>query len=874
MIQLDEQANWIKWARKNGVDEYDDQGAMDKHTTASNVNAGHSYERMRTIHKVGEGTAAQVEGGRTRPFGHEDGNLEKQGPPGPPPRPGLTWNQTTHRWVRPHHEGDVKTLSSEQLQHELKTLLDELPGMEIQLREMRKPRIRGGVATDRHKADTKKLGAEVKRKNEAFSIMRNELYNRTGEWLDKEGGGGGIAGPGDGLAGADVHTPVGGSVRSVRRKKDKARPVRMVKAVRKPGDYDMFVVEKQFTGAPRDRRFVVAGYASPVVVDLEGHRIGHEALKADLPRFLADDGKYANANVMHCLVPETEVLVKRGGPGEYKAFKRIDEVREGDRVYTHKGRKRTVNQVAKFWKDEEIVELELSNGVVVKITGDHKVLTTKGWIEAGQLTVEHVLMHAKPRGPQSEATRKKIGDAHRGRKHWWKPGPNAFTTGEAARVTADQRRGKTWAEVYGEEKATAKREKHKLWRGDKHPNWRGGASGGKYNWDFQKVRKDVLKRDGHACVRCGITAGEVRQNNGGRSGLHVDHINSIKIDDRLDNLQALCPSCHTKKTRVDDRLVRDMVLANGVKILDVRRLFYKGWTYCLNVDEDHSYVGNGIVYHNSNVTIGRVLPEFTAADGKVYRTEVDDVGLFAVVEVRTDEAAPAVCAQVIDDVEAGVLRSFSISGNASNPRFVCEGDRCFYDIGELQLLEITLCEEGVNQDAKFEVIAKALRTGGYFGLRTIYKRAGPPSPGLVPQSGDPAHPVRWVRPNDVAHAEGTRAAADIGGVQAVGARNVRAADRELERAGLRPVTRTVDKITKDGLKAIYEDKKPPVVGDTFIDGTGFKIEITNVSPRRVNNPETGDWETAKGAEVTYMTFPKRGVGTAGTIYLDEVYGDL
>ena len=28
-------------------------------------------------------------------------DIEKQGPPGPPPRPGLEWNSQSHRWIRP-----------------------------------------------------------------------------------------------------------------------------------------------------------------------------------------------------------------------------------------------------------------------------------------------------------------------------------------------------------------------------------------------------------------------------------------------------------------------------------------------------------------------------------------------------------------------------------------------------------------------------------------------------------------------------------------------------------------------------------------------------------------------------------------------------
>ena len=31
--------------------------------------------------------------------------LNKQGPPGPPPRPGLQWKPESHRWIRPQESG-------------------------------------------------------------------------------------------------------------------------------------------------------------------------------------------------------------------------------------------------------------------------------------------------------------------------------------------------------------------------------------------------------------------------------------------------------------------------------------------------------------------------------------------------------------------------------------------------------------------------------------------------------------------------------------------------------------------------------------------------------------------------------------------------
>ena len=164
---------------------------------------------------------------------------------------------------------------------------------------------------------------------------------------------------------------------------------------------------------------------------------------------------------------------------------------------------------------------------------------------------------------------------------------------------------------------------------------------------------------------------------------------------------------------------------------------------------DGQYANVNIMH--SNVTVGRILPEFTTTDGHMLRTEVNDTGLFVIAEIRTDEAAPEVCKQVIQDIIDGKLRSFSISGNASNPTFTCVEDRCFYSIDDLQFYEITICEEGVNQDAKFAVINKM--SGGrqltYMGVPLI-KRAimkGPPGPPPRPGLEWREQTHRWIRPD-------------------------------------------------------------------------------------------------------------------------------
>ncbi|MES2665417.1 MAG: HNH endonuclease [Pseudomonadota bacterium] len=58
------------------------------------------------------------------------------------------------------------------------------------------------------------------------------------------------------------------------------------------------------------------------------------------------------------------------------------------------------------------------------------------------------------------------------------------------------------------------------------------------------LRMAVLERDGWACVKCGS-----------QKRLEVDHINPVRTHPELAhvtaNLQALCPACHTQKTRLE-----------------------------------------------------------------------------------------------------------------------------------------------------------------------------------------------------------------------------------------------------------------------------------------------------------------------------------
>ena len=61
---------------------------------------------------------------------------------------------------------------------------------------------------------------------------------------------------------------------------------------------------------------------------------------------------------------------------------------------------------------------------------------------------------------------------------------------------------------------------------------------------WKRIRAQIIKRDGYRCVACGM-----------HGRLEVDHIKPVRSHPELaydeGNLQALCPTCHSRKTRKD-----------------------------------------------------------------------------------------------------------------------------------------------------------------------------------------------------------------------------------------------------------------------------------------------------------------------------------
>lgn len=67
--------------------------------------------------------------------------------------------------------------------------------------------------------------------------------------------------------------------------------------------------------------------------------------------------------------------------------KPIEEIILGEKVLTHTGKYKSVTEVMSKFEDKEYYEVELENGKIVSITGEHPVLTEKGWLRTDELIV-------------------------------------------------------------------------------------------------------------------------------------------------------------------------------------------------------------------------------------------------------------------------------------------------------------------------------------------------------------------------------------------------------------------------------------------------------------------------------------------------------
>ena len=109
-----------------------------------------------------------------------------------------------------------------------------------------------------------------------------------------------------------------------------------------------------------------------------------------------------------------------------------------------------------------------------------------------------------------------------------------------------------------------------------------------------------------------------------------------------------------------------------------------------------------VMTNHSNVQVGEVVDSYRDKTGRLWKSEVDDVGFFVVIKLRDDiEKAK----EVGRNIRKGSLRSFSIGGQAlQKVKKSHENLGEYNEINKLELHEITICEKGINPEARFDIL--------------------------------------------------------------------------------------------------------------------------------------------------------------------------
>jgi len=116
-----------------------------------------------------------------------------------------------------------------------------------------------------------------------------------------------------------------------------------------------------------------------------------------------------------------------------------------------------------------------------------------------------------------------------------------------------------------------------------------------------------------------------------------------------------------------------------------------------------------VMSNHSNVQVGEVVDSYRDKNGVVHKSQVDDVGFYVVIKLRDDiEKAK----EISRGIRKGTLRSFSIGGQAISKRKRKSNDFGEYnEIDELELHEVTICEKGINPEAKFDILKEEKNKG-------------------------------------------------------------------------------------------------------------------------------------------------------------------
>ena len=113
---------------------------------------------------------------------------------------------------------------------------------------------------------------------------------------------------------------------------------------------------------------------------------------------------------------------------------------------------------------------------------------------------------------------------------------------------------------------------------------------------------------------------------------------------------------------------------------------------------------------HSNIQVGEVIPNYTDSEGRLWKSGVDDSGMFVVIKLRDDIEKAR---EVANQIRKGSLRGFSIGGQAFKRINKHDAEHGSYtEISKLELHEVTICEKGINPEATFRILKEDTEMNG------------------------------------------------------------------------------------------------------------------------------------------------------------------
>ena len=91
---------------------------------------------------------------------------------------------------------------------------------------------------------------------------------------------------------------------------------------------------------------------------------------------------------------------------------------------------------------------------------------------------------------------------------------------------------------------------------------------------------------------------------------------------------------------------------------------------------------NAMVLH-SDVQVGGALPAYISKGGQIFKSGVDDKGLFFITELRNDTK---IAKKVTEQIHEGKLKSYSIAGSATKTQNIQKGFQKIMQVDELLLI--------------------------------------------------------------------------------------------------------------------------------------------------------------------------------------------